>query len=266
MKNTLDTISFTVTAPGAAGTAAAVVPGDSAYVRSTGLDISGRLLACWSNAQAVGFTQIVFPYGHDTTRNIRFRNLALAPTNQIPLGLKQPMKSQDLITVTQAGSAVAGDVETVHLLMAYPDMAGGSDNYIMTDELDARCEELVTIENSITATAASTYSAAQALNAVTPTLKANRDYAIIGGRIGANCGALTIRGQDTGNLRASIPGNSANPEETNNWFYQLATWHGLPAIPVVNAANAANTFIECITNELLTAVPFSLTLALLEEK
>lgn len=264
MKITLDTISFTVTAPGAAGTAAAVVAGDSAQVRSTGQDISGRLIAAWSNAQAVGFTQIVFPYGHDTTRNIRFRNLALAPTNQIPKSAKQPMKSQDLITVTQAGSAVAGDVETIHLLMAYHDMAGGSDKYIANEEFEARCEELVTIENSITATAASTYSAAQALNAVTPTLKANRDYAIIGSRVGANGGALTIRGQDTGNLRASMPCNPANPEETNNWFVELAAWSSLPVIPVVNAANAANTFIELVTNELLTAVPYSLTLALLE--
>lgn len=266
MKITLDTISFTATAPGAAGAAAAVFAGDSAFVRSTGQDISGRLLAAWTNAQAVGFTQIVFPYGHDTTRNIRYRNTALTPVNQIPLSAKQPMKSQDLITVTQAGSAVAGDVETVHLLMAYHDMAGGSDKYISNEEFEARCEELVTIENTVTATAASTYSGAQALNAVTPTLKANRNYAILGARLGANGGALTIRGQDTGNLRASIPCNQLNPDVPNSWFIQLAAWHGLPVIPVVNAANAANTFIELATNELLTAVPYALTLALLEDK
>jgi hypothetical protein len=40
----------------------------------------------------------------------------------------------------------------------------------------------------------------------------------------------------------------------------------LPLIPVINAANQANTFLEIVQNENLVAVPFSLTLALLEDK
>lgn len=266
MKMTLDTISFTATAPGAAGAAATVVAGDAATVRSTSQLISGQLLGCWTNAQAVGFTQVLFPYGHDMSRNIRYRNLALSPVNQISRSEIQPMKSQDLISVTQAGSAVAGDVETVHLLIGYPDMEGGSDKYIGWEEFRAQCEEIVTIEDTITPTAASTYTGARAFNAVTTTLKANRNYAVVGAQIGANCGALTIRGQDTGNLRASIPGNQTTGPETVNWFTDLASWQGLPLIPVINAANQSNTFIEVVTNELLTAVPFSLKLALLAEK
>lgn len=262
---TLDTVSFTATAPGAAGAAAAVVAGDSAFVRSTQELISGLLIAAWTNAQAAGFTQVVFPYGHDTSRNIRFRNLALAPANQVPRSAIQPMKSQDLISVTQAGSAVAGDVETVHLLMAYPNMDGPQTKYIGWEEFRARCEDIVTIEDTCTPTAASVYTGSRALNAVTTTLKANRNYAILGAQIGANCGALTIRGQDTGNLRASIPGFPGNPTQTVDWFVNLASWHQLPLIPVVNAANQANTFVEIVTNELLTAVPFSLNLALLKE-
>lgn len=266
MKMTLDTISFTATAPGAAGAAATVVAGDSAQVRSTGNIISGQLLGAWTNAQAVGFTQILFPYGHDMARNIRYRNLALSPVNQISRSEIQPMKSQDLITVTQAGSAVAGDVETIHLLMGYPNLEGGSDKYIGWEEFRAQCEELVTIEDTVTPTAASTYSGARAFNQVTTSLKANRDYAVVGAQIGANCGALTIRGQDTGNLRASIPGLAVANDAAINWFTDLASWQGLPVIPVINAANQSNTFIEVITNELLTAVPFALKLALLAEK
>jgi hypothetical protein len=265
MKMTLDTISFTATAPGAAGIAATVVAGDSAQVRSTGNIISGQLLGLWTNAQAVGFTQVLFPYGHDMSRNIRFRNIALSPSNQIAKTAMQPMKSQDLITVLQAGSAVAGDVETVHALIGYPELEGGSDKYIGLEEFQARCEELVTIEDTLTPTAASTYSGARALNAVTTTLKANRNYAVVGITCGANGGAITIRGQDTGNLRASMPCNPNIGPETVNWFPSLASWKGLPLIPVINAANQANTFLELVTNELLTAVPFSLTLALLEE-
>lgn len=266
MKMTLDTISFAATAPGAAGIAAAVVAGDSAQVRSTSSIISGTLLGLWTNSQAVGFTQVLFPYGHDMSRNLRYRNVALLPCNQIAKAAMQPMKSQDLITVVQAGSAVVGDVETIHALIGYPELEGGSDKYIGLEEFQSRCEELVTIEDTLTATVAGVYSGARALNAVTTTLKANRNYAVVGIQVGANGGAVTIRGQDTGNLRASMPCNQNDADETINWFPDLASWKGMPVIPVINAANQANTFIELITNELLTAVPFSLTLALLEDK
>lgn len=261
----VDTVSFTATAPGAAGAAATVVAGDSAFVRSTGGDIVGALIAAWTNSQAVGFTQIVFPFGHDTSRNIRYRNVALAPSNQIPLSVSQPMRATDLISVTQAGSAVAGDVETVSMMIAYPDMKGPETQFIDEETLHSSIEDLMTVEDTVTATVASTYSGARALNAVTTSFKANRNYALIGAQIGGNGGALTIRGQDTGNLRVAIPCNQAQPVQTVNWFADLSSWNRMPLIPVINAANVTNTFIELMTNELLTAVPFSLTLALLKK-
>lgn len=266
MKMTLDTVSWAAVAPGSAGIAATVVAGDSAQVRSTGSIIGGQLIGLWTNAQASGFTQVLFPYGHDMSRNIRYRNTNNSPINIIPGWATQPMKSQDLITVTQAGSAVALDQETIHALLAYPELEGGADKYIGLEEFESRCEELVTIEDTITATVGSVYSGPRAINAVTTTLKANRNYAVLGAIIAANCGAITIRGQDTANLRASIPGNAGSQAETRDWFCRLAEKTGMPTIPVINAANQANTFIEVITNENLTAVPISLMLALLEDK
>lgn len=259
----LDVVTFTVTAPGAAGAAAAAVTGDSAFVRSGPDEISGQLLGVWTKSQAVGFTRLTFPYGHDNVRNIDYRNLANAPVNAIPLSAKQMMKAQDLMTVTQAGSAVAGDVELICAQIAYPNVGGGSDKFIGWQEMIERTEELVTIEDTTTATVASAYSGARALNAVVASLKANRDYAVLGAFIGAPCGALTIRGQDTANLRCAIPGNSALANESRDYFVRLSNWFDMPVIPVVNAANQGGTFIENIQDENLTAVPFSLNLALL---
>lgn len=262
---TLDIVTFTVTAPGVVGVAAAPVAGDSAFVRSTPTEIGGVLVGVWTKAQAVGFSQLVFPYGHDVARNIRYRNLANSPVNAIPLSAKQPMKSQDLMSVTQAGSAVGGDVELICAQVAYPDLPGGSDKFIGSDELASRTEELVTIEDTTTAAAASTYGGARAFNQVTTSLKANRNYAVLGAFIAVACGALTIRGQDTGNLRCAIPGNATLLNETRDYFVRLSDWWQMPLIPVINAANQGGTFIENITDENLTAVPFSLMLALLTE-
>jgi len=260
----IDVVTFSVVAPGAAGVAAAAVAGDSGIVRSGPNEIAGVLIGVWSKAQAVGFSQLLFPYGHDMARNIRWRNTANNPVNQIPLGAIQPMKSQDLMTVVQAGSAVAGDVELVCAQIAYPDIGGGSDKFIDAATLYSRIEELVTIEDTVTPTVASTYSGARAFNQVTVSLKANRDYAVLGAMIGITCGALTIRGQDTGNLRCAIPGNITLNDSTRDYFKDRAEWFGLPLIPVINAANQGGTFIEVIQDENLTAVPFSLNLALLK--
>jgi hypothetical protein len=166
--------------------------------------------------------------------------------------------------VFQIGSAVALDQELITAQIAYPNVGGGSSKYIGAAEFDERVEAFVTDGDTVTPTVASTYSGARALNAVVTSLKANRNYAVVGAFIGQACGALTIRGQDTGNIRCAIPGNATLLNSTSNHFYELAAWSGLDVIPVINATNAGGTFIEVLQDENLTAVPFSLMLALLK--
>ncbi len=238
----------------------AAVTGDPAAIRNGREGSKIMLLAAWSKAQAVGFSQILFPAGHDLVRNIRFRNLANQCDNKLPLGVPQLMRAQDPLTLSQSGSAVAGDVELVHLLLYYEDLPGVGGRLIGTGDLASRGVEQLTVEDTTTATAASAYSGARALNAASDLLKANTDYAIVGGTLGAVCGALTVRGVDSGNLRAAIPGLSGDAQWTVNWFAFLSDWYGIPCIPVFNSANKAGIFIENVQDENLTAVPFSLNL------
>lgn len=256
----LDTQSFNVTAPGAGGAAMAAVTGDPSSVRNAAQGSSIRLLAAFSKAQAVGFTQLVFPSGNDTTRNIRWRNVANQPGNMLARGVPQLMEPQDPLTLTQAGSAVAGQVEFASLLMYYENLPGVDAQLINSDTLLQRLVRLVTVEDTVTATVTTGYSGSRAMNAASDLLRANTQYAIIGAKIGAVCQALTIRGPDTGNLRVAIPGLTSPDVETVNWFTQLSEWFGLPLIPTFNSANKTGTFIECLQDQALTAVPFSLLL------
>lgn len=238
----------------------AAVAGDSAVIRNSSRSSLVLCLAAWTNAQAVGLTQLLWPSGHDLVRGARNRNLALDPTNKVPLGMPYRFRPQDPLTVTQVGSAVAGDIETFHMLMYYEDLPGTDAQMANMATVRRRGVSSLTIEDSSTATAGGAYSGSRALNAGSDLLKADTEYAVLGATVGANCGALCIRGVDTGSLRCAIPGLTLGNNWNANWFGMLSETHDLPCIPIINSSNRAGIFIDQVTNELLTAVPFSLNL------
>lgn len=254
----LDLVSFTATAPGT-GSAMTVVSGDASNILNGLANKEITAVGMWTKSQAVGTTQLIWPSGHDLVRGIRYRNLANDPINKQAFGMPARFRAQDPLTVTQVGSAVAGDVELFHLLLHYEDLPGIDARLMNLAAVRKAARNTLTIENTITATAASTYSAAQALNAGSDLLKANTNYALLGAVIGATCGALTVRGPDTGNRRVAIPGGT-DPLQSADWFVQLGEAYGVPCIPVFNSANRAGTFIEVVQDENLTAVPFCLNL------
>jgi hypothetical protein len=260
MGKALDTTGFAVTAPGAAGTAMVAFATDPAAVRNSPDGSLIRLVGEWCKAQATGFTQVVYPSGNDTTRNLRFENVANQPGNMFPRGFCAFQKAQDALALTQAGSAVAGDVELAHLLMYYDDLPGIDQKLIDVAECTARQVRPVTIQGTLTATAAAAWSGATAVSAFTQFLRGNTQYAWLGYKLSAACGAIAMSGPSTGNLRVGGPGLTSPDVETVNWFPQLSEWHGLPMIPTFNTADAAGTFFQISQDENLTAVVLSLFL------
>jgi hypothetical protein len=266
MGKALDLTGFTVTAPGATGTAMTAFTGDPTAVRNAVGGTSVALMGAWCKAQASGFTQIVWPSGNDTTRNFRFANVANQPGNMVSRYAFAPMKPQDLLTVTQAGSAVAGDVELAHLLMHYDDLPGIDAALIDAAELATRAVRLVTIFGTVTATAAGAWSGATAISAFTQFLRGNTQYAWLGAKVGVACGALAVRGPSTGGLHVGIPGLTSPDKDTLNFFPELSEWAGLPLIPTFNSADNTGTFVEISQDENLTAVPVSLLLVELSRR
>lgn len=257
----IDTVSATVTAPGAVVTAMAAVAGDSLVTRNAPLSKPPICIAIWAKSQASGVLQFTHPSGHDQVRDLRFRHVAATPINLLPFTLNEGMQPQELITLSMSGSAVGGQTELAHLMMYYTELGGILARLIDKPTLVSRMTELVTIEDTTTATLASTYSGPRALNAGSDLLIANTDYALLGYSLGAVCGCLTIRGADSGNLRIPMPGFSGNNVSGFNWFVWLSEETGLPLIPVFNSANKAGIFIENVQDQALAAVPFSLLFA-----
>lgn len=260
MPKALDLTGWTVTAPGAAGAAMTAFAGDPTTIRNSPEGVPIRMIGEWCKAQGTGFSQVVYPSGNDTTRNLRFENIANQPGNMFPRGIGAFQRPQDLLAVTQAGSATAGDVELVHLLTHYEDLPGIDQELVTLDDVQSRQVRPVTIQGTLTATAAGAWSGATAISAITNFLRGNTQYAWLGYKLSAVCGAIAMSGPSTGNLHVGGPGLTSPDVQTVNWFTELAEWHGLPLIPTFNTANASGTFLSISQDENLTAVVFSLFL------
>lgn len=256
----LDLITYAVTQPNT-GAAMAPVTGDPAQIRNSirGKDVFG--IAGWAHTQSVnGFTQIVWPSGHDQVRGYRTRNIA-ALNQLFPTSFPLAFKPQDPLTVTQSGSNTAGDVQTASLLLWYEQLPGVDAHLINFNELMRRGVQSLTIEDTLTPTGGGvTYSGARALNAASDLLKADTLYAVTGFVVGARNPVLSVRGPDTGNMRFGGPAEPNQALQTRQVFSDLSLLLDLPTIPVINAANRAGTFAEVMGDENNTAMPFALHL------
>jgi hypothetical protein len=260
MPKAIDTIGYFATAPGAAGAAAAAVTGDSLQIRSYTPGTKTGIVAHWAKNQATGFHQLVWPSGNDMTRGIRSVVVAGENYARLPFDYLVPIRQQELIQATIAGSAVAGDVEIGAIQVIYEDLPGIAARLVSPDEVWGRGIREVTVYDTVTPTASGTWSGARALNAGSDLLQANTDYAVLGFNISALCGAIAIRGSDTGNMRCGVPGLATNAMQTKDWFVQRSYDLEMPFIPVINSANKAATFIDILQDENNTAVVFSLNL------
>lgn len=253
-------IAFTATAPGAAGAAAAALTGDSLTIKNAMGPAS--IIAWWAQQQSDGYQQLVTPTSHDTTRGYRTVVEAANIDSVIPAGLGIEVQPQELMSITIAGSATAGDVETGCMLVHYPNLPGVSSRSITWEQLRSRGEMLTTIQATLTG-AATGYTGTELINAESDLLRANRDYAVIGITTNVACAAITLVGPDTGYVRVAVPGQASDADVGSDYFCMLARNFGLPLIPVINSGNKASTSLGIVQNENNVSPVISVTLALL---
>jgi hypothetical protein len=253
-------LTMQATAPGAAGAAAAANAGDSLTVKNG----KGKIfvMAGWASRQVAGFSQLIVPSGHDTTRNYRAGCPIGAGLLTMPMDMRMPIDAQEVIAETIAGSAVAGDIELDSLLVFYDDFQGISMKTMTPDAVESKVEKFVTVESSVAAVATGQYSE-EAINADSDLLKANRDYAVIGMTSRTAAHALTMKAPDFGNVRIGVPG-AIKPEIGNQFFFLMSRVHGKPLVPVFNSGNKGQVNVGFVADENAAATVVTLYLALLK--
>lgn len=255
-------LSYSATQPNT-GAAAAAFTGDSLTIKNS--RNPAHVVAMWGFNQVDGYHQIVWPSGHDTTRGWR---TVMETANIIPrnvMGTAWKLEPQELLSITIAGSNTAGDVETGHLLLHYDDLPGVTSRAIEWDDLLRRGEEQVTVQATITGTAAG-YSGSEAINADSDLLRANRDYALLGMETTTDVGAICISGPDTGNVRTAVPGAASRPDYCGNFYAILSRAYNKPLIPIINSGNRASTNLSLAMNENAGATVVSLNLVMLRKR
>lgn len=242
----IELLSFAAIQPNTGG-AGVVLVGDSATAKNGRGKI--QIIAAWSRNQVAGFSQIAFPSGHDVTRGIRVGAPVGANLGIVPLGVPITVQAQELMTVTLAGSNVAGDVEQLSMLLRYDDLPGIAQRLISPAQLENRVEKFATIEISNASTAGPSYGTPTTITTPADLLLANREYAVIGATTRSPCQSVYFVGPDTGNLRIGVPGDSTKPELTSQWFSMLSRVTGSPCIPVISSGNKSSTFAHATADE-----------------
>lgn len=255
----LKLIGYSATQPNT-GAAAAALTGDSLTIENATGKVA--ILSMWALNQVAGTHQIVYPSGHDTTRNWRTVVPVLDPTPRNVIGSPWYVEPQELLSITIAGSNTAGDVEMGHLLLHYNNLPGVSSRHITWQQCLDRCEKQITVQASITGSGAG-YSGTELINADSDLMMANRDYAVLGMETTTTVASVWLQGPDTGNVRVGVPGNSARPDLGGNFFAGLSRAFNDSLIPVINSGNRNNTNIGVSMNENATTTVVSINLGLL---
>jgi len=238
-----ETVGFGVTTAAGYGTwtAAAGMTGQSGTVRNTALGSKVNLEGMWADsAQATGF-RVRSPRLHDNVRGIELDVPANTQVNALGWRPNTPLVPQDLLIVEASGAAA--DATGVFLQESYASLPGSDGNYATWAQIAPRVVDIMTQPYFAAAVAtANNWSAGAALNTSADLMKANTWYAWLGMVTSASFGAIAIQGPDTGGLKVGMPGGS-NVWESREWFPEFDQFANEPAIPIINSANKAGTFI-----------------------
>lgn len=167
-----------------------------------------------------------------------------------PRTLDVPVWSADTLNVQVNGTA--SDNANVGFQIYYQNFQGSEQRlapYTLVEQAVkagiAGNSRVLGIEVTVTPGSTGNYGTAVALNANDDRLQADYDYALIGYTSDQPVLCFGISGPDTGQYRIPMPG-IWDARHSSDWFLQQSRWRQSPRIPVINANNKGQTFLDGI--------------------
>ena len=256
----LDLQAFTSTSSGA-GTFVAATPftGSIANIRNFAPTDRALLLSFGRKGATVGTGRLRSALMHDDVQGIRVRALAADPTEHTPNWVPNLMYSQDSPLVD--GDGTSAEVEAYTYSIYYSNLPGVAARLHAPGDIIGQIDQIVAQQVTISAVAPPAF-ATSLITSLYNTLKANRDYAVLGFQSDGALAGVGIQGADTGNLIAGFP-CPADIWKTKDIFLRKSQEYGLPLVPVINAANAPSTNLVVYNDVVLASANVTLILGLL---
>lgn len=249
MVKAMEMIGASGTAIGAALAALAAVTGDSLAVRAGAENKRIDLVQFWTDVQVAGTARIRSARMHDNVQGIRQDTIVSDLYPLMAPGVRQRLYPNDVIIAELAGSAVAGDIEYILMILLYEELAGANARFIDEAELKRRGVAVSFVENTIATGATAAWAGSEAINAEFDQFHAGGQYALVGYTVDTEAPAIGYRGPDTSNYRVGGPGIETDRFITADWFIWLSRMLGEPLIPVISAENKAGTLIDALQDE-----------------
>ncbi len=217
------------------------------------------LLAIWSGSEgSEGVGEIKSPRMHDNVNGIQY-SIAQGGDVGVPLFPNlQRLITQDNLNIFMTTNVGLNAYANVHMLIYYDDLPASQGNYINYEQLLQSKNQIMTLKHSITPDSHVNYSGGEVVTTDQDQFESLKNYAFLGFKniASINGSALCLRGHDTGNLRIGQPINSSQRENMRPYFVDLAKESKLAVIPLINAANKDNTFIDMASQSTFEASSF----------
>lgn len=254
----IDSIGLTLTAGTAATSAYSAMStftGDSLTVRNFAVADYARLEQIQIDMSTANFLRIKSPMLHDDVQGIRLKPGTLPTQYILPEEIAQNLIAQDTLTA-EIDDQTANAVYTAVLSIYYSNLLGQSARLYNPGDILSNIRNIKPMR--VDATIAANVWTDTVITTTEDLLHANTDYAVLGIVTDAACCALGVRGQETGNLRITLPG-VAGSLDTADAFIELSQRFNTPHIPVFNSANK-NSYYLTGTARTSTAVKAQLIL------
>ena len=244
----IDTIASFQTTVGSTFAAGVMAGGDSATIRNFPQASEARLLAAfYDSVTSVQPWRVRSPLLHDNVQGIRFFPGQSPSQVLLPRFAAQNLEPQDTL-VFELSTAAATGKALGSLLVFYDSLPGAAARLYSPGDIRPLVKN---IKPLVVTVGSGANTAGQWLDTLLTNtenlLHANTDYAVLGIVTDTAVASVAVKGIDTGNLRVGAPG-TLNADVTSEWFVRLSEWTGKPCIPVINAANAAGTFVSIISS------------------
>lgn len=242
----IDCILTSVANPGTTTYAATTAAnGDSLSVRNFPSGQAASLIGLVRDGATGGGYRVRSPRLHDNVTGINYANAETPSSYMLPRQAWQSLYSTDTLIVETEGGASETDV--VSLLIYYSSLPGSDARLNNWGDIMGLIKNIKPFQTAVTSSATIGQWVDTVITTTENQLHANTDYAVLGYTTNAGFSTVGIKGQETGNLRISGPGQTST-YNTDEFFIQLGQDSGQPCIPVFNSNNRASVYVSVADN------------------